>query len=153
MIFLDNVRDIRDVNTLRPGSASSAMVLGCPTRLPTEGGTTIVDLPPSFAAAAAAAVRASITALKAVISTGGLGYDPSLGLPDPSLGLPDLWPLSYSTALNCRPFVSGPSHINTIAMTFEMPMSQAIAIFKATPRSFSLPINAGVKEPMAAPAW
>lgn len=35
--------------------------------------STIVDLPPSFAAAAAAAVRASITALKAVISTGGLG--------------------------------------------------------------------------------
>jgi DNA-binding SARP family transcriptional activator len=46
LVSLDNVRDVRDVATLRPGSAESAMLLCLPFRLPVDQGTTVVELPP-----------------------------------------------------------------------------------------------------------
>ena len=46
LVSLDNVREVRDVAMLRPGSARSAMVLCLPFRLPLDQGTNVVELPP-----------------------------------------------------------------------------------------------------------
>lgn len=46
LVLLDNVREVADVASLRPGSPESAMLLGLPVRLPVERGATVVELPP-----------------------------------------------------------------------------------------------------------
>ncbi|WP_158896237.1 AfsR/SARP family transcriptional regulator [Amycolatopsis anabasis] len=45
LVFADNVRSADDFDLLRPGSATSGLLLACPLRLPVETGTAILDLP------------------------------------------------------------------------------------------------------------